>query len=190
MDSAIKHTRQKSTVWQNCYDGYHWTLQCFNYRTFTNHDFRIIQNTRGSTKFNLELPTQWMFSNYAYVFKEGGIGKAMMNSVIVTVVVTLLTIVSGGLCAFIISRRNGRYTSGLYNLFLLGMISPMQVVTTFALLKMIHLTGTYTGVIFVETAIQLPWAIFMFTGFIKGVPRELDEAAYIDGARPLTMFLK
>jgi len=152
--------------------------------------FGSFKTPAEAQKFNLELPTQWMFSNYTYVFQTGGIGKAMLNSVIVTVAVTALTIVSSGLCAFIISRRRGRYTSSLYNVFLLGMVSPMQVVTTFALLKIIHLTGTYIGVIFVETAIQLPWAIFMFTGFIKNVPRELDEAAYIDGARPLTMFFR
>jgi len=152
--------------------------------------FGSFKTPAEAQKFNLELPTQWMFSNYTYVFQTGGIGKAMLNSVIVTVAVTALTIVSSGLCAFIISRRGGRYTSSLYNVFLLGMVSPMQVVTTFALLKIIHLTGTYIGVIFVETAIQLPWAIFMFTGFIKNVPRELDEAAYIDGARPLTMFFR
>ena len=191
MDSAIKHTRQKKALFgkivMTVIIGLCSVLIIVPLLIMI---FGSFKTPAEAQKFNLELPTQWMFSNYAYVFKEGGIGKAMMNSVIVTVVVTLLTIVSGGLCAFIISRRNGRYTSGLYNLFLLGMISPMQVVTTFALLKMIHLTGTYTGVIFVETAIQLPWAIFMFTGFIKGVPRELDEAAYIDGARPLTMFFK
>lgn len=152
--------------------------------------FGSFKTPAEAQKFNLELPTQWVFSNYTYVFNAGGIGKAMLNSVIVTVAVTVLTVINGGLCAFIISRRSGKYTFGLYNLFLLGMVSPMQVVTTFVLLKMIHLTGTYTGVIFVETAIQLPWTIFMFTGFIKGVPRELDEAAYIDGARPLTMFFK
>ncbi|HOO28135.1 MAG TPA: carbohydrate ABC transporter permease, partial [Lachnospiraceae bacterium] len=56
--------------------------------------------------------------------------------------------------------------------------------------KILHLTGTYAGVIFVESAVQLPWTVFTLTGFIKNVPKELDEAAFIDGAAPLHMFFK
>lgn len=149
-----------------------------------------IKTAGEAQQFNLKLPTSVHFENYAHVIEAGGIARAMFNSVLVTTCVTVLTVFSGGLCAFVLSRRSGRYTSLLYRIFLMGMISPIQIVTTFALLKVLNLTGSYVGVILVMTAMQLPWTIFLFTGFIKGVPRELDEAAYIDGATPIIMFVR
>lgn len=149
-----------------------------------------VKTAGEAQQFRLSLPTEWHFENYIHVFDAGGIGRAMVNSVIVTASVTTLTVLAGGLCAFVLSRRSGRYTSTVYRVFLMGMISPIQIVTTFALLKLLNLMGSYAGVILVMTAMQLPWTIFMFTGFIKGIPKELDEAAYIDGASPLIMFFR
>lgn len=149
-----------------------------------------VKNPTEAQQFNLKLPTEWHFENYAHVFHSGGIAKAMLNSVIITVSVTALVIVFGGLCAFVVSRRESTYTKGVYYLFLVGMISPLQVVTTFGLLKILNLTGTYFGVIMIITAVQLPWTMFTMTGFIKNVPRDLDEAAFIDGASPFRMFFQ
>ena len=72
--------------------------------------------------------------------------------------------------------------------FLAGLIAPIQIITTFGLLQLLHLNGTYAGVILVFAAIQMSWGVFMFTGFIGTVPRELDEAAFIDGYPPLKVF--
>lgn len=149
-----------------------------------------VKNPAEAQQFKLSLPTEWHFENYVHVFQTGGIGRAMMNSFIVTVSVTIIVIVAGGLCAFVVSRRESSYTKCVYNLFLIGMVSPLQVVTTFGLLKILNLTGTYIGVIFIITAVQMPWTIFTLSGFIKNVPRDLDEAAFIDGAAPLRMFFQ
>lgn len=149
-----------------------------------------VKNPAEAQQFNLKLPTEWRFDNYTYVFQKGGIALAMMNSTIITVAVTAIVLISGSLCAFVVSRRSSRYTSFVYNLFLVGMVSPIQIVTTFGLLKVLHLTGTYVGVIMIQAAIQMPWTIFTLSGFIKGVPRDLDEAAFIDGARPGRMFFQ
>lgn len=141
-------------------------------------------------QFNLKLPTEWNFSNYLYVIEKGGIGRAFINSVIVTVFVTIIVLITGSLSAFVISRKQNRYSSIVYNMFILGMVAPLQIVTTFALLKVLNLSGTFLGVILVKSAVQLPWAIFTLTGFIKSVPKDLDEAAFIDGATALQMFFK
>lgn len=148
------------------------------------------KNAAEAQLFNLALPSSWHFDNYAHVVQSGGIAKAFFNSTVITAAVTLIVMLCGSCCAFVVSRRPSRYTRGVYGLFLIGMISPLQVVTTFGLLKILHLTGTYIGVILIMTAVQLPWTIFTLTGFIKNVPRELDEAAFIDGASPLRMFFR
>lgn len=147
-----------------------------------------VKTPAEAQKFDLTLPKEWLFENYTYVFKEGGIGNAFLNSMIITAAVCLIVMVSASLCAFVISRREGRYSRFLYTAFLLGMVCPLQIVTTFGLLEVLHLTGTYVGVILVICSVQIPWAVFTLSGFIKNVPRELDEAAFIDGAGPLRMF--
>ncbi|WP_238726209.1 carbohydrate ABC transporter permease [Diplocloster modestus] len=146
------------------------------------------KNPTEAQLFNLHLPTEWHFDNYSYVIQKGGIGLAFVNSLIITVVVTVFVLISGSLCAFVVSRKNTRYTNFVYNLFLLGMICPIQIVTTFGVLKSLNLVGTFLGVMAVEAALQLPWTIFTLSGFIKNVPRDLDEAAFIDGASPARMF--
>lgn len=138
--------------------------------------------------FNLALPSSWHFENYLVVIEKGNMGQAFINSMIITVAVTLIVVLAGSLNAFVVSRKQSRYTKFVYYMFLLGMIAPIQIVTTYGLLQKMNLTGTFVGVICVEAALQMPWTIFTLSGFIKNVPRELDEAAYIDGASPVRMF--
>lgn len=146
------------------------------------------KNETEAQLFNLKLPTEWVFDNYSYVIIHGGIARAFLNSIIITVSVVVIVLISGSICAFVVSRRQNRYTKFVYSLFLAGMVAPLQIVTTFGLLKVLNLSGTYLGVILVTSAVQMPWAIFTLYGFIKSVPRELDEAAIIDGASPLRIF--
>lgn len=148
------------------------------------------KNEAEAQLFNLKLPTEWIFENYTYVIIEGSLMRAFFNSLIITVAVVLIVMVASSLCAFVISRKHTRYTVFVYNLFVLGLVAPLQIVTTYGLLKALNLTGTYIGVIMIISAVQMPWAIFIMYGFIKSVPRELDEAAFIDGASPLYMFFK
>ena len=142
----------------------------------------------GAQEFKLTLPSVWHLENYKVVIEKGNMGQAFINSMIITVAVTLIVVIAGSLNAFVVSRKKSRFTGFVYYLFLPGMISPIQIVTTYGLLQMMNLTGTFVGVICVEAALQMPWTIFTLSGFIKNVPRELDEAAYIDGASPLKMF--
>lgn len=149
-----------------------------------------VKNSQEAQLFNIQLPTEWVFENYVHVFRIGNIGRALANSVLITTVVVLVCVVSSALAAFIIARRGGKYSSRLYTFFMLGMVAPLQIVTTFGVLQVLGLIGTYTGVILLQVAIQIPWSILILTGFLKSVPRELDEAAYIDGANSLRVFFQ
>lgn len=150
--------------------------------------FGAFKDAPEAQAFSLALPSAWHLENFAIVIQKGNMGRAFLNSMIITVIVTAFVVVAGSLNAFVVSRKKTRYTSFVYYLFLLGMISPIQIVTTYGLLQSLHLTGTFFGVICVEIALQMPWTIFTLSGFIKNVPREMDEAAFIDGASPLRMF--
>ncbi len=147
-----------------------------------------LKTAAEASLFNIALPTEWKFDNYSFVIDRGGILRAMINSIVVTIGTLVFSIVPAAFCGFVIARKKTRYTRFLENVFLAGMIAPIQIITTFALLKVLRLIGTPFAVMMIFTAIQLPWCIFMFFNFIKGTPRELDEAAFIDGSGPMRMF--
>ena len=138
---------------------------------------------------NLNLPERWMWSNYVYVYEKGKIGRALLNSVFLTTVVVLICLIISALCAFVLSRRKNRYTKAADMLFKMGMIAPMSVIPTLLLMQKLHLTGTYLSAILLYTAINLPWAVFIYSNFMRALPRTLEEAAIIDGCGPFRLFM-
>ena len=136
---------------------------------------------------NLNLPERWMWSNYVY--EKGKIGRALLNSVFLTTVVVLICLIISALCAFVLSRRKNRYTKAADMLFKMGMIAPMSVIPTLLLMQKLHLSGTYLSAILLYTAINLPWAVFIYSNFMRALPRTLEEAAIIDGCGPFRLFM-
>lgn len=138
---------------------------------------------------NLNLPERWMWSNYVYVYEKGKIGRALLSSVFLTTVVVLICLIISALCAFVLSRRKNRYTKAADMLFKMGMIAPMSVIPTLLLMQKLHLSGTYLSAILLYTAINLPWAVFIYSNFMRALPRTLEEAAIIDGCGPFRLFM-
>ena len=138
---------------------------------------------------NLNLPERWMWSNYVYVYEKGKIGRALLNSVFLTTVIVLICLIISALCAFVLSRRKNRYTKAADMLFKMGMIAPMSVIPTLLLMQKLHLSGTYLSAILLYTAINLPWAVFIYSNFMRALPRTLEEAAIIDGCGPFRLFM-
>lgn len=143
-----------------------------------------------AAKFNLSLPADWQFNNYVYAYKNGGIATGLFNSLLITSVSVCFCILFAVLCSFIIARKNSRFTKGLYFFFFVGLIAPLSIIPTINILQKMSLYGTFTGVILLYIAINLPWSVFIFTGFIKTVPKELDEAAIVDGSTAYRMFFR
>lgn len=151
--------------------------------------FGSFKNAQEAALFNLKPPTKWLFSNYAYVFVHGNLGRALVNSFIVVVGSVGISIVASAPCSYILARRRTRFTTSTYNLFLIGLFAPIAIVPTVFLLKYMGILGDYWGLILVFSAVRMSFCVFLFTGFIRSVPRELDEAAYIDGASPTRIFI-
>ena len=115
---------------------------------------------------------------------------ALKNSTILTIGSVILIVLLGSSVAFVLQRRNDRVASIASALMLSGLVLPPSVVPTIYVLQKIGLYKTLTGLIFVEVAIQLPFAILVFRAFMASIPRELDEAAIIDGASPLQLYFR
>jgi raffinose/stachyose/melibiose transport system permease protein len=120
----------------------------------------------------------------------GGIGEALVSSLIITVSTVLILVVFGSLCAWVLARRPGKLSSFGYFLAVLGIVIPFQlsVIPLYAGMRQIGLIGTYPGMIMLWVGFGTPLAIFLYTGFIRQIPKDYEEAARVDGAGPLRTF--
>lgn len=141
-----------------------------------------------SSVLSFEPPKEWLFSNYATVFEGGNAGQALVNGFIVATSVALLTIMCSASAAFVIARRDNRFTRWSYKYLLVGMIAPFAFIPAIRLLQQLHLYDTHVGLILTDVAGQIPFTTLLFVGFIKAIPQEVDEAAIIDGCSPWRLF--
>ncbi len=132
----------------------------------------------------LALPKHWSLDNYKTLFKSGNVFRPFMNSVIVTTFSVAATLFVASLCAFAISRMITVTGKILFTLFVLGLAIPGQVniIPIYILFVKLHLTNSLFGLILVNIAITLPISIFILTTFFRQLPKEMYEAANIDGA--------
>ena len=114
--------------------------------------------------------------------------RALWNSTLLTVSSVTLIVLVSALVAFVMQRRADRVASVVSSFMLAGLIIPPAVVPTIFLLQWIGLYKTLLGLIMVEVAFTMPFAILVFRAFMASIPREIDEAAIMDGASPLRVF--
>jgi len=115
---------------------------------------------------------------------------AFLNSTILTVVSVTLLVVFAAMVGFVLQRRPSRWNGFINFLVLTGLIMPPAVVPSIWVLQSLGLFKTLSGLILIEVAYGLSFSILLFRAFIATIPRELDEAAIIDGAGPFTLFFK
>lgn len=115
---------------------------------------------------------------------------AFINSSLITVVSVTLLIVLAAMVGFVLARRKTKFNGLIEFLILAGLMIPPAVVPTIWLLQGLKLFGTLHGMILIQVAYNLPFSIILYRAFIATIPRELDEAAVIDGARPLDVFFR
>lgn len=146
------------------------------------------------SKFPFKLPTDNMFvglENYIRGIEKTELISAFGWSLFITVGSVAAIILCCSMCAWYISRVHTKFTSGLYLLCLFAMIVPfqMEMYTLSKVANMLHL-GNPWGIIIIYLGFGAGLAVFMFTGFMKSIPLEIEEAAMIDGCTPLQTFFK
>lgn len=122
------------------------------------------------------------------VFGDNRVLLATWNSVLLTVFSVTLTVLVSAPVAYVMQRRFNRVAMIASAVILAGLIIPPAVVPTIFLLQWLGIYKTIFSLVMIEAAIQMPFAILVFRAFMASVPRELDEAAIIDGASPLQIF--
>lgn len=131
----------------------------------------------------LALPTKFNFSNYAAVLEDGSFFRGMMNSLWTTLPSVILIMIICPMASYVFARNHKRIYNILYSLFLVAMLIPYQSVLLpiYSNMRDWGLLNTFTGNVFVKVGFQISLSILICTGFVKGIPKELEEAAYIDG---------
>jgi raffinose/stachyose/melibiose transport system permease protein len=138
----------------------------------------------------LSFPKDVDVGNFSTAWHDAALGRSLVNSLVITGGSVLALIAIGSICAYTIARRPGRMGTALYLLFVLGIILPFQLglVPTYAVLRHLHLVGSYLGIILLYTGIWMPFADFLYTGFVRSLPKEYEEASLVDGASTLRTF--
>lgn len=141
--------------------------------------------------FRFTAPTEFrLFENIREVleFGDGRMFLALWNSTLLTVGSVTLIVLFASLVAFVMQRRQDRFSAAASSVMLAGLIIPPAVVPTIFVLQQVGLYRTLIGLILVQVAFSLPFAILTIRAFVGAIPREIDEAAIIDGASPMQVF--
>ena len=138
------------------------------------------------------LPSALEITNDVTAIVQGKIGRYFINSVITSIASVVICVVLASMVSYAITRMQWKLSKMVLRLFLLGMMIPMYatIIPLFSIFNKLDLLNTYISVIIPHVVFGFPMAIFILAGFMEGIPRELEEAAVMDGANIYQIFGK
>ena len=137
-------------------------------------------------------PSPWQMVNYADVLANPTFWQQMGNSAFVGILTTIGVVVLGVMASYVVARYNFSASNAMYSLFAAGLMFPMTVAITplYILVRELGLMNTHWGIILPQIAFSLPTTIIILVPFLRAIPKELEEAASIDGASRLGFFFR
>jgi len=145
--------------------------------------FSVKNNTEIFGGNILGFPRIWQWSNYSEALSSGNVGRYFINSSIVTVLTIVISSILVATSAYAIVRMKWKYSKLVLTIFLMGMMVPIHatLLPLFIILKNLNLLNTYASLVIPYVAFAIPMGIFILTGFLYTIPRELEESAFLDG---------
>lgn len=138
-------------------------------------------------------PTQWvLWENLVEVMttRNSMLVRAFINSTLLTVGSVTLMVILGAMVGYVLQRRASKWNRLISFLVLAGLIVPPAVVPTIWAMQAMGIFKTLHGMIFIEVTFGLAFCVLLFRAFVATIPRELDEAAIMDGAGPIRLFIQ
>ncbi|WP_405958270.1 carbohydrate ABC transporter permease [Streptomyces phaeochromogenes] len=128
--------------------------------------------------------------NFSQAWQQGSLGGALGNSVLVTACSVAIVLAVSSLAAYPLARVTARWSRGTYLLFLLGLVLPFQLAALplYQTMRAMGLLGTPWALVLFYSGLQVPFTVFLYTGFLRALPRDFEDAALIDGCTPLQGF--
>lgn len=155
--------------------------------------FMSVKTPKEAALFRFSWPSEWQFwANLVAVIEARNymLLLAYFNSTIITVGAVALLVVLGAMVGFVLQRRPSGWNKLIYAGVLMGLMVPPAVVPTIWVLQGLGLFKTIHGMILIQVAYGLAFSVLLYRAFIGSIPRDLDEAAIIDGARPWQVFFR
>lgn len=138
------------------------------------------------------LPQVPMWSNYVRAWKEANFSVYFKNSLFITVVATAAIIFVASMASYVLGRFQFKLNAWIFGLFVAGLTVPsrLAIIPLFLLVRDLGLLDSHLGLILVYTGGAMPFAIFLLTTFFRQIPKELEEAAVVEGAGIFTIYWK
>ena len=147
-----------------------------------------LKTAADAASMTAQPPRDPQWDNFGAVIDQGRLATAFFNSVLYSFGSTILAVLLAALAAYVLARHRSRRHEIIYLLLILGIAIPTNFVTLTKVMQVTHLIDTQIGIILVYAATQIPFDVFLIYAFVDAVPRELDEAAFIDGCSPIRTF--
>ena len=141
-----------------------------------------------ANSMGIGLPAAPQWENFATVIERGKLLTAFGNSVLYAVGATLIGTTVAALAAYVLSRNRTRFNRAVYFFIIMGIAMPTNFVTLMKVMQWTHLINTQIGMILLYASTTIPFSVFLIYAFIETLPRELDEAAIVDGCGPVRLF--
>ena len=149
-----------------------------------------IKSKKEANRLTIAWPSEVHFENYIEVIKHGNyqLVTAFKNSAILTLFTVLGLIITGAMAGYVIQRREGKLMTAIQSVIMLGLMIPASILPTIHLLQTLHIYKTMFSMVMIEIALQTPFTIMLYRGFMASIPVDLEEAASIDGCNRWQIF--
>lgn len=151
-----------------------------------------IKSKKEANRLSIAWPTELHFENYLEVIRHGNyqLVTAFKNSAILTAFTVLGLIITGAMAGYVIQRRKGKLMTTIQSVIMLGLMIPASILPTIRMLQSMGIYKTMFSMVMIEIALQTPFTIMLYRGFMSSIPVDLEEAASIDGCNRWQIFQK
>ena len=152
-----------------------------------------VKSRQEASRMDFAWPSQWQLTaNFTSVIEARNymLLLAYFNSTVITVCAVTLLVIFSSMVGYVLQRRPSDWNKVIYGFVLAGLMIPPAVVPTIWVLQSLGLFKTITGMILIQVAYGMSFSVLLYRAFIATIPRDLDEAAIVDGARPWQIFFR
>lgn len=147
-----------------------------------------LKSSQAAAEMSLRLPETIQLENFKTVIERGKLGITFLNSLTYSVFSVLLCTLTSAMAAFVLSRNRSKSNRIIYFLIVLGMAMPINFIALMKVMQALGINNTKVGIILLYASIQTPFNVFLIYSFVGKLPKDIDEAAIIDGCTPLQLF--